>query len=165
MQTRPPCGLRCHHHFGDPIIVSNNTRKLRLRGIVAATTLALAGSSFAAQVETAGLEPGKQFDRFVVKFKDNAPEASSPVALRRSLEVAAVGANQAIQANRLQRGERTKSHRPISAKHLRRMALGADVITTSQKLAPQDAEALMRQIAANPNVEYIIMEALRLSYP
>ena len=91
--------------FGDPTTVSNNTRKLRLRGIVAATSLALAGSAFAAQVQTAGLEPGKQFDRFVVKFKDDAPEAQNPAALRRSLEVASIGANQLIQASRLQRGD------------------------------------------------------------
>ena len=152
-------GLRCHHHFGDPKIVSNNTRKLRLRCIVAATSLALAGSAFAAQVQTAGLEPGKQFDRFVVKFKDDAPEAQNPAALRRSLEAASVGANQLIQANRIQRGD-ARTPKPLAARHLRRMSLGADVISTTQKLNASEAEQLMRQIAANPNVEFVQVDRL-----
>ncbi|GAB2671607.1 S8 family peptidase [Arenimonas aestuarii] len=159
MQTRPFFGLRCHHYFGDPKIVSNYTRKLRLRGIVAATSLALAGSAFAAQVQTAGLEPGKQFDRFVVKFKEDAPEAQNPAALRRSLEAASVGANQLIQASRLQRGD-ARAPKPLATRHLRRMSLGADVISTSQKLNAADAEALMRQIAANPNVEFVQVDRL-----
>ena len=152
-------GLRCHHHFGDPKIVSNNTRKLRLRCIVAATSLALAGSAFAAQVQTAGLEPGKQFDRFVVKFKDDAPEAQNPAALRRSLEAASIGANQLIQANRIQRGD-ARTPKPLAARHLRRMSLGADVISTTQKLNASEAEQLMRQIAANPNVEFVQVDRL-----
>ncbi|HEX5693626.1 MAG TPA: S8 family serine peptidase, partial [Arenimonas sp.] len=139
--------------------MSNYSRKLRLRGIVAATSLALAGSSFAAQVQTAGLEPGQRFDRFVVKFKDNAPEAQNPAALRRSLESASIGANQIIQANRMQRGD-ARAPKPLAARHLRRMSLGADVITTTQKLSAADAEALMRQIAANPNVEFVQVDRL-----
>ncbi|MAL02790.1 MAG: peptidase S8 [Arenimonas sp.] len=139
--------------------MSTITRKLRLRGIVAATSLALAGSSFAAQVQTAGLEPGKQFDRFIVKYKENAPEAQNPAALRRSLDVAAIGANQMIQANRVQRGD-ARATKPLAARHLRRMSLGADVISTTQKLGAADAEALMQQIAANPNVEFVQVDRL-----
>ena len=64
--------------FGDPTTVSNNTRKLRLRGIVVATSLALAGTSaFAAQVQTAGLEPGQQYDRFIIKLKADAMAKSA----------------------------------------------------------------------------------------
>jgi len=65
--------------------VSTSSRKLRLRGLAVATTLALgATSALAAQVDTAGLEPGQQYDRFIVKFRDNAPEATDASALRRS---------------------------------------------------------------------------------
>ena len=159
MQTRPPCGLRCHHLFGDPKIVSKLSRKLRLRGIVAATSLALAGSAFAAQVQTTGLEPGKQFDRFIVKYKESAPEAQNPAALRRSLEAASVGANQLIHANREKRGD-ARASKPLVARHVRRMSLGADVISTTQKLGAADAEALMRQIAADPNVEYVEVDQI-----
>ncbi|MFY2765493.1 S8 family serine peptidase [Arenimonas sp. MALMAid1274] len=43
---------------------------------------------------------------------------------------------------------------------MRRMAVGADVVTTSQKLGRADAETLMRQIAANPNVEYVQIDRI-----
>ena len=137
--------------------MSNNTRKLRLRGIVAATTFALAAqAAFAApRVDLSAIDSGTQFDRFIVKYKAGTPEASNPAELSRSLQTAAVGANQLVQASRLQRGERSSPGKPLAASHVRRMALGADVVATSQKLGASEAEALMRQIAANPNVEYV----------
>ncbi|NQD95673.1 S8 family serine peptidase, partial [Pseudomonas sp. CrR25] len=44
--------------------------------------------------------------------------------------------------------------------HLRRTAVGADVIRSARKLNRAGAEALMQQIAANPNVEYVEVDAL-----
>ena len=165
MRKRPPSGLRCHH-FRGTTYVSKNTRKLRLRGIVAATTFALAAqAAFAAgaqpgpRVDLSAIQSGTQFDRFIVKYKDGTPEASSQAALSRSLQSAAVGANQLVQASRLQRGE-AGAGKPLVANHVRRMALGADVVATSQKLGRADAETLMRQIAANPNVEYVQIDRI-----
>jgi serine protease len=142
--------------------VSKNTRKLRLRGIVAATTFALAaqaafaaGAQPAQRVDLSAIQSGTQFDRFIVKYRAGTPEASNPAELSRSLQVAAVGANQLVQASRIQRGERAAPGKPLAASHVRRMALGADVVATSQKLGAAEAETLMRQIAANPNVEYV----------
>ena len=147
--------------------MSNSTRKLRLRGIVAATSLALAaqaafaaGTQAAPRVDLSAIESGGQFDRFIVKYKDGTPEASNPAELGRSLQAAAVGANQLVQASRLQRGERAAPGKPLVASHLRRMSLGADVVATSQKLGAADAETLMRQIAANPNVEYVQIDRI-----
>jgi serine protease len=141
--------------------VSKNSRKLRLRGIVAATSLALAAqAAFAAGQEAApfvdlsAIQSDSQFDRFIVKYKDGTPEASNAAALNRSLQAASVGANQLVQASRLQRGMRGPA-KPLAANHVRRMSLGADVVATTQKLSPVEAETLMRQIAANPNVEYV----------
>ena len=165
MQARPPSGLRCHY-FRGTTIVSKNSRKLRLRGIVAATTFALAAqAAFAAGVQPAprvdlsAIQSGTQFDRFIVKYKQGTPEAASQAALSRALQSAAVGANQLVQASRLQRGE-ASANKPLVARHLRRMALGADVVATSQKLGRADAETLMRQIAANPNVEYVQIDRM-----
>lgn len=142
--------------------MSTSSRKLRLRGLAVATTLALgATSALAAQVDTAGLEPGQQYDRFIVKFRDSAPEATDAGALRRSIDAATVVANQAIQAARIQRGDiAAKSGKPLAARHLRRMSLGADVISTTQRLGRSEAEALMREIAANPNVEFVQVDRL-----
>lgn len=140
--------------------MSNISRKLRLRGLVVATTLAFAGSSaFAAQVSTAGLEPGQQYDRFIVKFKDGTPEASSTATLRRSLQSASASATQLMRAQRIQGGLRSNAD-GFSANHLRRMSLGADVVTTSRKLRTEEAELLMQQIASNPNVEFVQVDRL-----
>jgi serine protease len=139
-----------------------NTRKLRLRGLVAATTLALAAhSAFAAGpqnspfVDVGTLDADTQFDRFIVKYRDGSAESVNPAAFERSLHSASTRANQMVQAARLQRGERNGSGKPLVASHVRRMSLGADVIAVSQKLGRQDAETLMREIAANPNVEFV----------
>lgn len=140
--------------------MSNNSRKLRLRGLAVATSLALAGSSaFAAQVNTAGLESNGQYDRFVVKFKENSPEAGNAAVLRRSLQSASAGASQMLRAQGLQRGLRA-TQADVSARHLRRMSLGADVFTTNRKLRAQEAELLMRQLANNPNVEFVQVDRL-----
>ena len=142
--------------------MSKNTRTLRLRGIVAATSLAFAaqaafaaGAQPAPRVDLSAIQSGTQFDRFIVKYRAGTPEASNPAELNRSLQAAAVGANQLVQASRLQRGERAAPGKPLAASHVRRMSLGADVVATSQKLGAAEAETLMRQIAANPNVEYV----------
>jgi serine protease len=142
--------------------VSNNTRKFRLRGIVAATSFALAaqaafaaGAQPAPRVDLSAFQSGTQFDQFIVKYRAGTPEATNAAELNRSLQTAAVGANQMVQAARLQRGERAAPGKPLAANHVRRMALGADVVSTSQKLGAAEAEMLMRQIAANPNVEYV----------
>ncbi|MFH2079630.1 MAG: peptidase S8, partial [Pseudomonadota bacterium] len=142
--------------------MSNNTRKLRLRGIVVATSFALAaqaafaaGAQPAPRVDLSAIASDTQFDRFIVKYKDGTPEASSPAALNRSLQVASVNANQLVQAARLQKAGRAGPDKPLAASHVRRMSLGADVVASSQKLSAAEAETLMRQIAANPNVEYV----------
>ena len=141
--------------------VSTNTRKLRLRGIVVATSfalasqLALAAGPQPARVDVSALAQGGQFNQFIVKYKDGTPEAANPAELRRALQAASVGANQLVQAQALQRGSRANRAQPLVANHLRRMSLGADVIATSRQLDAAEAETLMRQIAANPNVEYV----------
>ena len=142
--------------------MSKNTRKLRLRGIVAATSFALAaqaafaaGAQPAPRVDLSAVQSGSQFDQFIVKYRAGTPEATNAAELSRSLQAASVSANQMVQAARLQRGERAAPGKPLAASHVRRMALGADVVSTSQKLGAAEAEMLMRQIAANPNVEYV----------
>ncbi|GGA87545.1 extracellular protease [Arenimonas soli] len=142
--------------------MSNNTRKLRLRGIVVATSFALAaqaafaaGAQPAPRVDLSAIASDTQFDRFIVKYKAGTPEASNPAELSRALQVASVNANQLVQAARLQKAGRAAPGKPLAASHVRRMSLGADVVASSQKLNAAEAETLMRQIAANPNVEYV----------
>ncbi|KFN51063.1 S8 family serine peptidase [Arenimonas composti] len=140
--------------------MSKHSRKIRMRSLVAATTLALASTSAlaAGQVGTMGLENGQLYDRFVVKYRDGTPEQSSPANLQRALDAASVRANQLIQGGVAQRGGNAAS--PVTASHLRRMSMGADVIRTSRGLSRADAIALMQQIASHPNVEFVQVDRL-----
>ncbi|PZO08472.1 MAG: peptidase S8 [Lysobacteraceae bacterium] len=147
--------------------MSHTTRNYRLRAIAAATALAFAATpALAGQFATGGLEAGQQYDRFIVKLRDAAPDAGQKTGgLQRvrneGTDVTDI-ANQAMQAlnfARVQGGKSAKSAAPL-ATYLRPMSVGADVIATSQKLDSVDAETLMRAIASHPDVEYVQVDDL-----
>src|SRR5690606_956400 len=54
----------------------------------------------------------------------------------------------------------TVAGQKMDLQQLRRTATGADVIRTARKLDRIEAAALMRQIAADPNVEYVEVDQL-----
>ncbi len=149
-------------------MIIKNIHSLRRNALVIATALALstsavmaAGNSQAApRVLTGALQSDTQFDRFIVKYRAGTPEAQSVGNLKKSLGDASVRANQMIQSARLQSGAKAGASKPLAVAHFRRMALGADVISASQKLDRAGATILMQQIAANPNVEYVEVDRL-----
>ena len=149
-------------------MITKNINSLRRNALVIATALALstsavmaAGNAQAApRVLLGALQSDTQFDRFIVKYRQGTPEAASVVNVQKTLKDASVHANQLIQSARLQSGVQTTSTRPLAIAHFRRMTLGADVISASQKLDRAAATILMRQIAANPNVEYVEVDRL-----
>src|SRR5690606_21349310 len=162
-QARPADGHLCNHFsFRGSNTVSKYTRKLRLRGLVVATAMAFAGTAVsAAEVHLDALRDGEQYDRFIVKFRDSAPEAQNAAALQRALERASVGAQQMIQAQRAQAGRiGGRDNKPLEVGHLRRLAVGGEVVRSSRKLNRAEAQELMRQLAANPNVEYVEVDQL-----
>ncbi|MCZ7153668.1 hypothetical protein, partial [Salmonella enterica] len=63
--------------------------------------------------------------------------------------------NPAMLGQRLGAAGAALGGRGVRLQHLRRTALGSDVIKADRKLDRAEAETLMRQIAANPNVEYV----------
>ncbi|WP_343225130.1 S8 family peptidase [Luteimonas sp. MC1750] len=129
-------------------------RRVRLHALAVATTavlssLAVALPALAAErVELSGLQASQQHDRFIVKYVDGSPEQASPKERDAALRAAAG----VVPASR--------RAAPLVLRHERRMAVGAEVITTSRKLDRVEAETLMRQIAANPNVEYVEVDKL-----
>jgi serine protease len=147
--------------------VTKTITSLRINTLVLATSLAL-GSSFAmaaanaptAKVNMGAINTDTQFNRFIVRFKANSDESRSAAMLQKSLDGASVRANQMIQASRAQQGLKAANTKPLKVSHVRKMSLGADVITSSQKLDRAGTEMLMRQIAANPNVEYVEIDAI-----
>jgi len=102
-----------------------------------------AAPAFAAgQVHTGGLQSASSHDRFIVKYREGSAERADVAKAKAGLSRAATAAN----------GTRVQ--------HLHRMALGADVVKSDRKLDRVQAESLMRQIAADPNVEYVEVDRL-----
>src|SRR3970282_2666536 len=81
-------------------------------------------------------------DRFIVKYREVSAERADVAKAKAGLSRAATAAN----------GTRVQ--------HLHRMALGADVVKSDRKLDRVQAESLMRQIASDPNVEYVEVDRL-----
>jgi len=111
-----------------------------------ALTAGFAGSAAAAgRVDTAGLQSADQtsFDRFIVKYRAGTSAAAQEASL-----VRAAGGNA----------------KALSVGRLRTLSVGGEVVQASRGLDRVEAESLMRQIAADPNVEYVevdqIMKAL-----
>src|SRR5688500_17260188 len=115
--------------------------RVRIHALAAATLLVLGtGSPLAAgRLELSGLQSADTHQQFIVKYRDGSPARANSVALQRKLDSAASGAGAA--ASGLQ--------------HIRRLAVGADVVRVARKLDRAEAERLMRQLAADPDVEYV----------
>jgi serine protease len=128
-----------------------NNRGLRMNVLAAATAVVIAGAfaplHAADRINLSGLVGDQQFDRFIVKYREGTRERANPNAAATSLK----GAASAVPAAR---------GKALSVGHLRRMSLGADVVKASRKLDRAEAEALMRQIATNPSVEYVELDKL-----
>src|SRR5688572_13017279 len=124
------------------------SRGLRANALAVATSLVLSSSLFAApafaagRVDLSGLQSTEKYDRFIVKYRDGSADAAS---MQRSLTTAATSAG---------------AGRKLGVKHLRRIATGADVVRADRKLDRAEAETLMRQIAADANVEYVEVDKL-----
>ena len=111
---------------------------------------AVAGSASAGDVSTAGLRDGETYDRFIVKYRDGSTARTSSATLQRSL-VGAVSRAALGPAN----------GKPVSAAKLRRLGIGADLVKTSRKLDRVEAESLLRQLATDPDVEFVEVDARR----
>ncbi|GAB6196737.1 S8 family serine peptidase [Lysobacter xanthus] len=121
--------------------------------LAVATALVLGGAAttaFAGQMNLAGLQSQAQHDRFIVKYRDGSTAAASANAMHSSLATAA-------SASGLAKGK------GLSLTRVRHIATGAELVKSDRKLDRVEAEALMRQIAADPNVEYV--EVDRLLHP
>ncbi|MGO1071354.1 S8 family serine peptidase [Lysobacter sp. CA199] len=124
-----------------------SVRSNRVHTLAAATALVLAttvaGSAFAAgRVNLGGLQTANKFDRFIVKYRDGRADVQNALS-------AATAAGKA------------RGPAAFGVKHLRRTAIGADVVRAERTLDRAQAESLMRQIAADPNVDYVEVDVLR----
>jgi len=129
-------------------------RRLRLHVLASATAIAISSmcampAMAAGRIDLSGLQSPEQknFDRFIVKYRDGSTERASTA----SLDTALQSATRAIRA---------KAGRALEVRQLRRLAVGADVVRSDRKLDRVEAESLMRQLASNPNVEYVEVDKL-----
>ncbi len=128
-------------------------KRLRRSLLAAATAVALSSAVFAAPVfaadvgvaNLATIQAGQSTDRFIVKYRDGTPPQANIARVQASLDRVAVSA---------------RTGNALSLQQVRRIATGADVVRTSRKLDRVEAAALMRQIAADPNVEYVEVDQL-----
>ena len=100
----------------------------------------------AERINLSGLEAAQTYDRFIVKYRDGSSQRTDTAQLKASLDKAA----RVLPANK---------GRTMSLQHLRRLAIQADVIKSDRKLDAADAASLMRQIAADPSVEFVEVDA------
>ena len=123
----------------------------RMHTLAAATALvlgsSLASTAFAGQMNTAGLQSQQMHDRFIVKYKDGTSAAASATVMQQGLARAASASGLA-------------QSRGVSLARVRHIATGAELVRADRKLDRVEAQALMRQIAADPNVEYVEVDRL-----
>ncbi|KAB8198831.1 S8 family serine peptidase [Lysobacter maris] len=130
--------------------MSITQRSVRLSALAAATVLALSSSfavSAADRVNLATVQPNGSNQQFIVKYRDasRAGEATLQGRLDRAASTSGL-LNSAASRGR---------GKGLGLQRLRRMATGAEVVRADRKLDRAEAETLMRQIAADPNVEYV----------
>ena len=113
-------------------------------GLKTLETALAAPAAFAGQVNLSGLADGGT-DQFIVRYKSGSAERADVARAQAAFgRMAAAGVG----------------GKAIGLAHKRRLAIGADVIVADRKLDRVEAESLMRQIAADPNVEYVEVDAI-----
>ncbi len=127
--------------------MSSISRRTLRRGFVAVGTaslfpLLLCKPALAGEVQLAGLDSAPAHQRFIVKLRQDATRIESKVALANALTSAA-------------RALPVRAGRPGTLRHLRRLAVGADVVQVDTPLDRIEAQALMHRLAADRNVDYV----------
>ncbi|MDC9654519.1 MULTISPECIES: S8 family peptidase [Xanthomonas] len=125
-------------------------RALCILGASALTSLSLATPAFAGDVYLGGLATAQTHQKFIVTYKDGSSALSSPSVLTTSLRTAA----RALPA---------KAGKPLGLNSVRRLAVGPELIQADRALDRAEAETLMRQLAADPNVQSV--EVDQMLYP
>jgi serine protease len=113
-----------------------------LHALAAASAIVFSLPAFSAErIDLSGLASAPTHDRFIVKYRNGSAERVDAARMNRSLAVAGAAES-------------------LSLKHLRRLAVGAEVVRSNRKLDRVQSEQLMRQIAADPNVEYVEVDRM-----
>ncbi|RFF44934.1 S8 family peptidase [Xanthomonas campestris] len=123
------------------------TGSLTILGASALTSLLLAMPAFAGEVYLDGLATAQTHQKFIVTYKDGSTALASPSALTTSLRAAA----RAVPA---------KAGKALGLNSVRRLALGPELVRADRALDRAEAETLMRQLAADPNVQSVEVDQI-----
>ncbi|MBU8975387.1 S8 family serine peptidase [Lysobacter sp. MMG2] len=125
------------------------SNRMRLHALATATAVILScacAPAFAAdRVDLSGLASAPTHDRFIVKYRDGSAPRANAANMKRALDAAAslgVGG------------------KAVGLQQLRSLSVGGELVRADRKLDRAEAEQLMRQIAADPNVEFIEVDRL-----
>ncbi|WP_355607644.1 S8 family peptidase [Xanthomonas cannabis] len=132
--------------------MSNASSRKRPRALIvmratALTSLLLATPAFAGEVYLDGLATAQTHQKFIVTYKDGSNALASPSVLTSSLRAAA----RAVPA---------KAGRALGLNSVRRLAVGPELIQADRALDRAEAETLMRQLAADPNVQSVEVDQI-----
>jgi serine protease len=122
-------------------------------------SLLIAGAcapAFAGSVDLRSLDDATLSPRFIVTYKSGSAERLQPAARQRSLDAATNRARPLMGASIAGQQGRAGIH----VNTLRATFGGRHVVRASQRLDRSQAEALMRAIAADPNVESVAVDTL-----
>lgn len=148
---------RLHRHGGYLFDLEGNSmsnaalhtrrRVLTIASATALTSLVLATPAFAGEVYLDGLASAPTHQKFIVTYKDGATALANPTALGTSLRAAA-------------RAMPARAGKALGLNPVRRLALGPELVKTDRALDRVEAEALMRQLAADPSVQAVEVDQL-----
>ncbi|MCC4598764.1 S8 family peptidase [Xanthomonas melonis] len=122
-------------------------RALTVVSATALTSLLLATPAFAGEVYLDGLASASTHQKFIVTYKDGATALANPTALSTSLRTAA-------------RAMPAKAGKALGLNSVRRLALGPELVKADRALDRVEAEALMRQLAADPSVQAVEVDQM-----
>ncbi|WP_057917985.1 S8 family peptidase [Lysobacter antibioticus] len=121
-------------------IVNRRRPSAHLLAVATAMALsAMAAPAFAGKVNIAGLTAPEGYDGFIVKYREGSAERRDALNVKGSL-------------NRVAKAGIAGKARALG--HVRRLAVGSDLVSAG-KLDRVEAETIMRELAADPNVEYV----------
>lgn len=126
------------------------------RTLLSLLIAAACAPAFAGTVDLASIDDANVSPRFIVKYRDGSAERMQPAASQRAM-------NAAAERARPQMGARIAGLRGTAALRiasLRTTATGRRIVRASQRLDRTQAEALMRAIASDPNVESVSVDRL-----
>ncbi|MEI7037156.1 S8 family peptidase [Fulvimonas yonginensis] len=138
------------------------THRLAIKALLGASiALALSLSAHAAtpsapddaRFDLGSLAPNGHYDRFIVTYRDGSTERADRAALLQNLGAA-------IDRAGLDRASLAAGRTAVRASYQRKLATGADLIRTSRKLDRAEAASLIRQIAADPAVQYVAPDVM-----